>query len=288
MRHLGMAISVMLVSMTLFAVPVQGAEANLTGTWQSSIGFVYEIMQSGNMFSWKVVSTPLPLDINEKGEGTLEGNGVKARYKQGDGPWSNEIPGKITKIDEKNRAKRIEWGNGVVFFREDVAPGIPGGMPNVQPIPFTAKRLETQPLEKNVKVKNESRTKKSEEARTLIVLNQSKAIKDIGIMIGQGRPLKEVKGRWETLIKVLAKGKASVDVHALEQQAMQEANAQLSNLDSQIAELEEELQGAGDDAQLANIDLQNLLQEQQRILQMMSNISKTLHDQAMAIIRKMN
>ena len=42
----------------------------------------------------------------------------------------------------------------------------------------------------------------------------------------------------------------------------------------------------GDDAQLANIDLQNMLQKQQQTLQMMSNISKMLHDTAVAIIRK--
>ena len=41
-----------------------------------------------------------------------------------------------------------------------------------------------------------------------------------------------------------------------------------------------------DDAQLANIDLQNMLQKQQQTLQMMSNISKVLHDTAMALIRK--
>jgi hypothetical protein len=42
----------------------------------------------------------------------------------------------------------------------------------------------------------------------------------------------------------------------------------------------------GDDAQLANVDLQNLLQKQQQVIQMMGNISKMLHDTAMAVIRK--
>jgi hypothetical protein len=41
-----------------------------------------------------------------------------------------------------------------------------------------------------------------------------------------------------------------------------------------------------DDAQLANLDLQDLLQKQQQALQMLSNVSKTLHDTAMSIIRK--
>jgi seryl-tRNA synthetase len=53
-----------------------------------------------------------------------------------------------------------------------------------------------------------------------------------------------------------------------------------------IAKLEEELNNLGDDAQLANVDLQNMLQKQQQTLQMISNISKMLHDTAMAVIRK--
>ncbi len=58
-------------------------------------------------------------------------------------------------------------------------------------------------------------------------------------------------------------------------------------LDAYIKQAEEDLQSVGDDAQLANVDLQNALQKQQQTLQMMSNISKMLHDTAMSIIRKM-
>jgi hypothetical protein len=57
-------------------------------------------------------------------------------------------------------------------------------------------------------------------------------------------------------------------------------------LDSHIKELEGQLQTVGDDAQLANVDMQNMLQKQQQTLQMMSQISKQLHDTAMAIVRK--
>jgi hypothetical protein len=57
-------------------------------------------------------------------------------------------------------------------------------------------------------------------------------------------------------------------------------------LDNEIARWEERLAAMGDDAQLANIDLQNMLQKQQQTLQMMSNISKMLHDNAMEVIRK--
>lgn len=57
-------------------------------------------------------------------------------------------------------------------------------------------------------------------------------------------------------------------------------------LEAEIDHLEERLASIGDDAQLANVDMQDMLQKQQRTLQMMSNISKVLHDSAMAVIRK--
>jgi hypothetical protein len=59
-----------------------------------------------------------------------------------------------------------------------------------------------------------------------------------------------------------------------------------STIETEIQAWEEKLNSIGDDAQLANVDLQNTLQKQQQTLQMMSNISKMLHDTAMAVIRK--
>jgi hypothetical protein len=55
---------------------------------------------------------------------------------------------------------------------------------------------------------------------------------------------------------------------------------------SHVKDLAEPLSTIGDDAQLANIDLQNMLQKQQQTIQMLSNISKILHDTALAVIRK--
>ena len=57
-------------------------------------------------------------------------------------------------------------------------------------------------------------------------------------------------------------------------------------LEAYLEELEQALAGIEDDSQLANIDLQNMLQNQQQIMQTMSNISKALHDAALAVIRK--
>jgi hypothetical protein len=61
----------------------------------------------------------------------------------------------------------------------------------------------------------------------------------------------------------------------------------VARLDAEIARWEGRLASTGDDAQLANVDLQNVLQKQQQALQLLSNMSKSMHDTAKAIIRKM-
>ncbi len=61
---------------------------------------------------------------------------------------------------------------------------------------------------------------------------------------------------------------------------------QSEEIDRLVRAWEEELSESGDDSQLANIDLQNMLQKQQQTIQMLSNISKVLHDTATAVIRK--
>lgn len=58
-------------------------------------------------------------------------------------------------------------------------------------------------------------------------------------------------------------------------------------LDNQIRRWEDRLASTGDDAQLANIDLQSALQRQQQTLELLSTISESLHDTAMAIIRNL-
>jgi hypothetical protein len=57
-------------------------------------------------------------------------------------------------------------------------------------------------------------------------------------------------------------------------------------LDSLLKQWEGKLSETGDDAQLANLDMQNMIQKQQQTMQMMSQVSKLLHDTAMGVIRK--
>lgn len=83
---------------------------SLDGRWNSSIGFQYDITQSGTTFTWNVI-TP----VREQGRGTLSGTSVTASWSGDNG--SGNASGRITETDSQGRAQRIEWSNGVVFFR---------------------------------------------------------------------------------------------------------------------------------------------------------------------------
>ena len=94
------------------------------------------------------------------------------------------------------------------------------------------------------------------------------------------------KKDWHKLIQALSKSTDGIrerDVNLLIGQAI---SPMLGGVKSELAALEVQPNTVGDDAQLANVDLQNMLQKQQQTLQMLSNISKMLHDTAMAVIRK--
>lgn len=69
--------------------------------------------------------------------------------------------------------------------------------------------------------------------------------------------------------------------------ARKSSTLSLPQAEVMIEKWEQQLSSVGDDAQLANLDLQNALQKQQQTLQMMSNISKMLHDTAKAVVCKL-
>ncbi len=75
--------------------------------------------------------------------------------------------------------------------------------------------------------------------------------------------------------------------------ALRKALSGLRNYEKQIKGMQHEIeflyqeQGtSGDDGQLDKIKLQSMLQMQQHLIQMMSQVSKVLHDTALAVIRK--
>ncbi len=86
------------------------ASLSIEGIWDSSIGFQYQITQSRNTFTWEVLKP-----IREHGQGTISGNTISASWRGDNG--SGSASGRIIVVAPQNRANRIEWSNGVIFFR---------------------------------------------------------------------------------------------------------------------------------------------------------------------------
>ncbi len=104
--------SLMLAGLVSSDQPAPG----LSGQWNSNIGAVYEIQQSGNQFTW---SAP---GLNESGTGTVSGSNVNLN-----GPgWT--VKGTITETDSSGNPTKIVGENGVVLYRAS-------GMPQAQPAP---------------------------------------------------------------------------------------------------------------------------------------------------------
>jgi hypothetical protein len=82
-----------------------------------------------------------------------------------------------------------------------------------------------------------------------------------------------------TILPAYTPGKAPVVYGKRESKAA-------ADIEPMLTAWEATLQAVGEDAQLANLDLQDALQKQQQTLQTMSNVSKVLHDTAMAVIQK--
>jgi hypothetical protein len=59
-----------------------------------------------------------------------------------------------------------------------------------------------------------------------------------------------------------------------------------NSLQQALQQIEDKLNTVGDDAQLANADLQAVLQKQQEILSMISDVAKHLHCTALMLIRR--
>jgi len=77
----------------------------LSGQWNSNIGAIYEIQQSGKNFTWSAPS------LNQSGTGTISGIDVTMS-----GPgWT--VKGTITETDASGRPTKIVGENGVILFR---------------------------------------------------------------------------------------------------------------------------------------------------------------------------
>jgi len=109
----------------------------------------------------------------------------------------------------------------------------------------------------------------------------------ISTMLAEGRPTNSILGNWKAYVTKQVQTRQPLDVQATVQQIQGQAEVLVKmRVDADRKRLTEKMNSVGDDAQLANVELQNILQKQQQALQMMSNISKMMHDTAMATIRK--
>jgi hypothetical protein len=110
----------------------------------------------------------------------------------------------------------------------------------------------------------------------------------ISTMLADGKPKNAVLEAWKGYVTRQVKAKKSINVPQTVQQIQRQAEAQVNaRTAAEKARISSRLHSIGDDAQLANVDLQNLLQKQQQTLQMISNISKMMHDTAASIIRNL-
>ncbi len=97
----------------------QGVEIAITGQWNSNIGAVYEIQQSGNEFTWSAPS------LSQSGTGTISGKSITLS-----GPgWT--VKGQVTETDASGNPTKIVGENGVILFRTTGGTLVPA-MPAAQ------------------------------------------------------------------------------------------------------------------------------------------------------------
>ena len=98
--------------------------SDLSGTWNSNIGLVYEISQNGNKISYQDPMMHKPVN------GTVDGKTVTVSWMEGNAVKS--IKGTITSVSNDGKAKRIEWQNNVIYHRNDVKEATPIHLPGTK------------------------------------------------------------------------------------------------------------------------------------------------------------
>ncbi|MCU0592944.1 MAG: hypothetical protein MUC57_15905 [Desulfobacterales bacterium] len=91
---------------------------SLAGTWQSNVGAEYVFSQSGAAFTWTAAS------LGQQGSGTIAGMKVTTQMAGG-----GVFNGQVIEVDPAGAARRIDWENGVIIFRQGAA--IPPAAPAV-------------------------------------------------------------------------------------------------------------------------------------------------------------
>jgi len=84
---------------------------DLSGIWESTIGWKYQLKQKGNRFVWTVINR------NQTATGNISDNGTEIQVEWTENNSKGTVKGSIIEVDEKGRAVFIEWDNGVFFHR---------------------------------------------------------------------------------------------------------------------------------------------------------------------------
>lgn len=83
---------------------------DIGGTWNSTLGAVYQITQNGASFTWTTSNK-----FSETAEGKITGSSLSAKW---NGNYTIGSGTASVKVNDAGRAIRIEWSNGVVFMRQ--------------------------------------------------------------------------------------------------------------------------------------------------------------------------
>ena len=85
---------------------------NLSGIWESSIGWRYNMKQKGKDFTWSVINR------NQTATGKIGKNNKEINVTWNDNGSKGTVKGLILEVDKKGKATFIEWDNGVFFHRK--------------------------------------------------------------------------------------------------------------------------------------------------------------------------
>ena len=97
----------------------QSSPVNISGKWNSSLGWLYDITQNGSEFSWTVTHQ----NITEQASGSISGMSVQATWSDPNGSGSGSG---VIVADSTGKAIRIEWDNGVIFTKENQSSNTSG------------------------------------------------------------------------------------------------------------------------------------------------------------------
>jgi hypothetical protein len=92
------------------APPQQSPIPDISGKWQGGLGLVYEIVQNGEQFVWKVLMGL------QTGIGTISGKTVSANWTGALGTGSAK--GQLIIDSSTGKVMSIKWDNGVTFNRQ--------------------------------------------------------------------------------------------------------------------------------------------------------------------------